>query len=59
MYIRRVSKSVQVTIRLPKDVLEAIERLAKGLSRPGFVATRADALRAVIAKGIDAVRRSL
>lgn len=45
---------MQVTIRLPKEYLDELDKLAKKLSRPGLRVTRVEALRSVIAKGLGA-----
>lgn len=49
----------QVAIRLAPSILDAIEDLRLKLSRPGFEATRADAIRVALEKGIEALRKEL
>lgn len=59
--VARPSKgnSAQVALRLPPDWLERADKVATALSRPGFEASRADALRAAIAKGLEALEVEL
>jgi hypothetical protein len=47
----------QVTVRLPPPTLEAIEELRRKISRPGFEANRADAIRVALEKGIEVLRK--
>lgn len=48
----------QISLLLPGDWIDEIEQLAKGLSPPGVTVTRADALRAVVRAGIDALSKA-
>jgi len=53
---RPPSDSVQIAIRVPKDWLATADEIAKGISRPGFEASRTDAFRAAIARGFEVLR---
>jgi hypothetical protein len=53
---RPPSNSIQVAIRIPKPWLKEADEIAKLISRPGFEASRTDAIRAAIAKGFEALR---
>lgn len=53
---RPPSDLVQITVRVPEDWLEQADTIAKAISRPGFEATRADALRVALARGLDELR---
>lgn len=53
---RESSTSVQVTLRIPKDLIPLADEVADLLSRPGMRATRNDALRASLARGLEAFR---
>lgn len=56
---RPPSDTVQVAIRIPADWLGEADRLAALISRPGFVASRTDALRAAMARGFESLRAEL
>jgi hypothetical protein len=45
----------QVSINLPPSWKEDAERLARAMSRPGMVITRADVLRMALRMGLDAL----
>ena len=47
----------QITIRIPKQMLEQAEIVAKLISSTGFEANRIDAIRAAIARGFDVIAR--
>jgi hypothetical protein len=47
----------QVAVRLGPLMLEALEELRLKLSRPGFEAKRADAIRVALEKGIEVLRK--
>lgn len=49
----------QISVRLPVTWLESLDRLAAAMSRPGIDLTRANALRAAIARGIEELEREL
>lgn len=53
---RPTADTSQITFRLPNAWLAQADELAKHISRPGFEASRTDALRAAIAKGLEALR---
>jgi hypothetical protein len=53
---RPTADTSQITFRLPNAWLVEADEIARHLSRPGFEASRTDALRACIAKGIEAFR---
>jgi hypothetical protein len=48
--------TVQITFRIPTSWLAEADAIAKAISSPGFEATRTDALRAAIARGIEAFK---
>ena len=48
---------VQITFRIPIEWLARADEEATYLSRPGFQASRTDALRAAIAQGFEAFAR--
>ena len=56
---RPPSDAVQIALRLPAPWLSEADELAKLLSRPGFEASRSDALRAAIAMGLEVLRSEL
>ncbi len=45
----------QVSINLPPSWKEDAERLARAMSRPGMIITRADVLRMALRMGLDAL----
>ena len=49
-------RTVQVAIRVPEELLERIDDFAQRLSEatPGLMITRADAVRMLMAKALDA-----
>ncbi len=49
----------QISVRLPVAWLEALDRLAAAMSRPGIDLTRANALRAAVARGIEELSKEL
>jgi hypothetical protein len=53
---RPPSDAVQVVIRVPKPWLAEADQVAELISRPGFEATRTDAIRAAIAAGFVALK---
>ena len=53
---RESSTSVQVTLRIPKDLIPIADEVADLLSRPGMRASRNDALRASLARGLEVLR---
>jgi hypothetical protein len=56
---RPPSNAVQIALRIPKPWLEQADALAPLLSRPGFEASRSDALRAAMAKGLETLSAEL
>jgi hypothetical protein len=50
---RPPSDAVQIALRVPGPWLTEADKIAKFLSRPGFEASRSDALRAALAKGLE------
>lgn len=46
-------QQVQTAIRLPKSIIDRIDKLAERVSQPGMRATRADALRIALGRGLD------
>lgn len=53
------SRTIQITIRVPKDWPGRAERLAPLLSRPGMEVRPTDALRAALARGFEILEREL
>ena len=53
---RESSTAVQVTLRIPKDLIPLADQVAELLSRPGLPASRNDALRAGLARGLEVLR---
>lgn len=51
---QRAANIVQITLRLDKAQMKRIEAIAEKMSRPGVPYGRTDALRYVIALGVDA-----
>jgi Arc/MetJ-type ribon-helix-helix transcriptional regulator len=56
---RPPSDAVQIALRLPKSFLAQADELAPLLSRPGFEASRSDALRAALARGLESLLNEL
>ena len=56
---REPSDSTQVSCRVPNAWLADFEVLAKALSRPGIDVTKADAIRACIARGMQELKLEL
>ena len=50
---RPPTDSVQIAIRVPRAWLARADDLARRISRPGLEASRSDAFRLAIAKGLD------
>jgi len=50
----RTADTVQISLRIPSEWVELADAEAVHLSRPGFEANRTDALRAAIARGLEA-----
>lgn len=53
---RESATAVQITIRIPKDMLALADEVAELLSRPGLPASRNDALRAAVARGLAVLK---
>ena len=53
---RESSTAVQVTFRIPKELIPLADEVAELLSRPGLRASRNDALRAGLARGLEVLR---
>jgi hypothetical protein len=51
--------TVQCSLRLLDVDVATIDKLAEKLSRPGFPARRADVLRMLVAKGIEAIEAEM
>lgn len=49
---RESSTAIQVTFRIPKELLPLADQVADLLSRPGLRLSRNDALRAAVARGL-------
>lgn len=43
---------VQIAIRIPREWLDLADEVARSMSRPGWEATRTDAIRAAIIEGL-------
>lgn len=56
---RESSTSVQVTLRIPKELVPLADEVAHLLSRPGLPTTRNDALRVSLARGLIVVAEEL
>lgn len=48
--------TVQIALRVPRGWLQVADEIAVTISQPGINASRSDALRACIARGIDVFR---
>lgn len=53
---RESSVAVQITLRIPKELIPLADEVADLLSRPGLRASRNDALRAGVARGLEVLR---
>jgi len=53
---RPPADTVQVTFRIPASWVREAEEIASLISRPGFRASKTDAFRAAIARGMEAIR---
>jgi hypothetical protein len=53
---RPPTESTQLAIRVPTSWIVEADELARAMSRPGMDATRSDAFRAAMAKGLEALR---
>ena len=53
---RESATAVQITIRIPKDLIPLADEVATLLSRPGIPVSRNDAIRAAVARGLEALR---
>ena len=49
----------QITVRFPDEWVRRIEAVAKALARPGVPASRTDAIKHVLARGLDVVEQEL
>lgn len=54
-----VSKQVQITLRFPEEWLSRVDAIKKAGSRPGNEWTRVDALRYIVAKGLEPAEAEL
>ncbi len=54
---RRHTDSTQVALRVPRSWLKAFDDAAKLISIPGFEATRADAMRSAMVRGLAEITR--
>ena len=54
-----MAAQTQFTVRFPEDVLERIDGVATALSRFGTKASRADALRFIVSKGLEPAETEL
>jgi hypothetical protein len=52
---RPSTDSVQVALRMPREWLAKADELARRISRPGVTMSRADAFRAAMAAGFEAL----
>ena len=53
---RPPSDSVQIAIRIPRSWLAEADKVAALIGQPGFQATRTDAFRAALARGLEAIQ---
>lgn len=56
---RPPSDNVQITVRVPPQWQADADEIARLMSRPGFAASRTDAFRAALAKGLEALKAEL
>lgn len=54
---RKPADTTQVTLRVPKHLLEEAEMVAKLISTTGFEASASDAMRAAMARGFGEIAR--
>jgi hypothetical protein len=54
-----MGKQAQTTVRYPEEWLPRIDAVAKAMSRPGIDVNRTDALRYLLAKGLDVAESEL
>lgn len=59
MATRRTERTVQTAVRFPASWLPRLERIAERLSSPGIDVSQASAIRAVMARGLDALEAEL
>jgi hypothetical protein len=52
---RAKSDSVQLAVRIPEPWLTRLDALVPWIARPGVATTRTDAIRAALARGLDAL----
>lgn len=50
---QKEAPQVQTALRLPEGLLDRIDALAKRMSQPGMVVTRAEILRVATFKGVE------
>jgi hypothetical protein len=48
-----MSRQFQITIRVPADWVERLDKIADNISRPGLPASRADAVRFLVAQSLE------
>lgn len=53
---RESSSAVQVTLRVPKELIPVADEVSELISRPGLRASRNDAFRAALARGLEVLR---
>ena len=51
------AKTAPVGLRLELDILDEIDALAREMSRPGIIVTRADVIRMFVHEAVEARRR--
>jgi hypothetical protein len=52
---RTTEKTRQTAVRLPEDWFARLDVIAEKLARPGIPVSQADAIRAAMARGLDAL----
>jgi len=52
-----MSKQVHTGIRLPENLIERIDKIAKRMSRPGIDVTRAEVLRLAATMGVERLEK--
>jgi hypothetical protein len=57
--VKETSSTTQISVRVDDDWIDDIDMIAELLSRPGIDVTRADAMRAILARGVQELMREL
>jgi predicted transcriptional regulator len=54
-----MSKPLQISVRIPQEWLDRLDQVARAMSRPGTEASRAEAIRFLVARGFEAAEKEL